>query len=110
MLNKHGVLRVDDCEGLSRVITKRFEYMATSAGNTRALLRNVLKVVSDPGLAVALINAQVQMGGKARVPFSVRLIGRACLKGTGNVEFGQSVSLLGDIVPIELFSHRGARI
>jgi maltose O-acetyltransferase len=44
------------------------------------------------------------------VPFSVRLIGRIRLKGAGNVEFGQSVALVGDVVPIELFAHPGARI
>jgi acetyltransferase-like isoleucine patch superfamily enzyme len=74
------------------------------------LLRKVLKVVRDPRLGAALVNAQIKIRGRARVPFSVRLIGRIRLKGAGNVEFGQSVALVGDVVPIELFAHPGARI
>ena len=39
-------------------------------------VRKILKVVCDPHLAVAILNAQVSMRGKAPVPLSVRLHGR----------------------------------
>jgi acetyltransferase-like isoleucine patch superfamily enzyme len=84
--------------------------MVRSVGDARALLWKVLKVIRDPRLASALINAQVQIRGRARVPLSVRLIGRIRLRGNGDVEFGQSVTLVGDIVPVEFVSYPGARI
>lgn len=89
---------------------ERFESMVRSVGDTRALLRKVLKIICDSRLSAALINAQVQIRGKARVPFSVRLIGRIRLRGNGEVEFGQSVTLVGDVVPVEFVSYQGARI
>jgi acetyltransferase-like isoleucine patch superfamily enzyme len=46
----------------------------------------------------------------ARLPLSVRLAGRIRLTAGGQIEFGQGVSLVGNIVPIEIFSHEGARI
>lgn len=76
----------------------------------RTLIQKILKPIRDPRLAAALINAQVRMYGKARVPISVRLFGRVRLRGGGEVEFGQSVTMVGDIVPVELVSHQGARI
>src|ERR1700736_4679079 len=73
----------------------RFEPMVRSIGDTRTLLQKVLKVIRDPRLAAALINAQVQIRGKAQVPLSVRLIGRIRVRGNGDVEFGESVTLVG---------------
>lgn len=84
--------------------------MLRSVGDSRALLRKFLEVIRDPRLAAALINAQVQIRGKARIPLSVRLIGRIRLRGKGDVNFGQSVSLVGDVVPLEFVSYPGARI
>jgi len=84
--------------------------MEGSDKHSRTLLRKVLKVLRSPRLAAALINAQVQIRGKARLPLSVRLTGRIRLKGDGDVEFGQGVCLAGDIVPIEFVCHKGARI
>jgi maltose O-acetyltransferase len=92
------------------VTTKPFESTTKGVGDNRTLLRHVLKVVRDPGLAVALVNAQLQIRGRARVPFSVRLIGRIRFKGPGDVEFGKSLTLVGDIVPLEFVCHPGARI
>jgi maltose O-acetyltransferase len=40
----------------------------------------------------------------------VRLTGRILLSGDGDVEFGQGVTLVGNVVPIEFVSHTGARI
>jgi maltose O-acetyltransferase len=73
-------------------------------------LRKALKVLRSPRLAAALINAQVRIRGKARLPLSVRLAGRIRLRGDGDVEFGHGVTLVGDVVPIELVSYKDARI
>jgi acetyltransferase-like isoleucine patch superfamily enzyme len=74
------------------------------------LLRKILKAFKDPREAVRLINAQLCIRGRARLPLSVRLTGRIHLSGSGNVEFGHGVSMVGDIVPIEFVSHKGACI
>jgi maltose O-acetyltransferase len=87
-----------------------FTRLGISIAGARAFVRKVLKVIRDPRLAAALVNAQVQIRGKTRVPFSVRLFGRISLRGNGDVEFGKSLTLVGDVVPIELVSHPGARI
>ena len=84
--------------------------MARSDGHSPTFLRKALKVLRSPRLAAALINAQVRIRGKARLPLSVRLTGRIRLRGDGDVEFGQGVTLVGDVVPIELVSYKDARI
>src|SRR5260370_38902090 len=81
-----------------------------SDGRPRTFLRKAIKVLRNPRLAAALINAQIRIRGKARLPLSVRLTGRIRLRGDGDVEFGQGVSLVGDVVPIEFVSHKGAHI
>jgi acetyltransferase-like isoleucine patch superfamily enzyme len=73
-------------------------------------VRKLLKVLGSPRLAAALINAQVHLRGKAKVPLSVRLEGRIMVAGEGEVEFGNGVSLVGNVVPIEIVCHKGARI
>jgi maltose O-acetyltransferase len=73
-------------------------------------VRKLLKALGSPRDAVALINAQLHLRGKAKVPLSVRLKGRIVLTGGGHVEFGYGVSLVGTVVPIEIVSHKGARI
>jgi acetyltransferase-like isoleucine patch superfamily enzyme len=84
--------------------------MARSVGDKQTLIQKLLKLIRDPRLAVALVNAQIRMRGRARVPLSVRLFGRVRLRGKGEVELGQSITMVGDIVPIEFVSHQGARI
>ena len=84
--------------------------MVRSVGSMRTLIQKILKPIRDPRLAAALNNAQVQIRGKARVPISVRLFGRVRVRGGGEVELGQSVTIVGDIVPVEFVSHQGARI
>ena len=84
--------------------------MAGSGGHSQTFLRKALKVLRRPRLAAALINAQIQIRGKARLPLSVRLTGRIRFRGDGHVEFGQGVTLVGDVVPIEFVSYKGGRI
>jgi maltose O-acetyltransferase len=79
-------------------------------GYFRTFLRKIVKILRNPQLAAALVNAQIRIRGKARLPLSVRLTGRIRLKGEGDVEFGHGVTLIGDIVPIELVSHKSACI
>ena len=91
-------------------IPQRVESSAATNDRSRTTIRKVLKVLRSPRSAVALVNAQLNIRGKARVPLSVRLIGRIRLKGEGNVEFGRGVALTGDIVPIEFVSYKDACI
>jgi hypothetical protein len=70
----------------------------------------ILKVLRNPRLAAALINAQLRIRGKARLSLSVRLTGRISLTDSGYAEFGKGVTLIGKIVPIEIVSHKDARI
>jgi tetrahydrodipicolinate N-acetyltransferase len=86
------------------------EFSIASAERSPITLRKISKVLESPQLAAALINAQLRIRGRARLPLSVRLIGRVRLRGEGDVEFGQGVSLVGDVVPIEFVSHTGSRI
>src|SRR4051812_12204397 len=72
-------------------------------------IRKIFKVLCNPQLAVALLNAQLQIRAKAaaRLPWSVRLHGRIYFRAGGDVEFGDGVSLVGTVVPIEIVSHEG---
>jgi acetyltransferase-like isoleucine patch superfamily enzyme len=72
--------------------------------------RKILKVVCDPYLAAAILNAQVRMRSKASVPLSVRLHGRVYFRAGGDVKFGDGVCLVGTVVPVEIVSHPGSRI
>jgi maltose O-acetyltransferase len=86
------------------------EFSVAGDEGSRITVRKVSKVLSSPRLAMALANAQLSIRGKARVPLSVRLVGRIRLRGDGDVEFGHGVTLTGDIVPIEFVSYKDARI
>jgi acetyltransferase-like isoleucine patch superfamily enzyme len=57
-----------------------------------------------------IMNAQLRLRGKARTPFSVRLHGRIQLSGCGEVVFGEGVSLVGTVVPVELVTYTSGRI
>jgi acetyltransferase-like isoleucine patch superfamily enzyme len=70
----------------------------------------LFKVIKDPRLAAALLNAQLRMGGRARVPLSVRLTGKVHIAGEGEVVFGEGITMIGTVVPIEFVAHNGARI
>src|SRR6478735_3145659 len=75
-------------------------------------IRKIFKVLCNPQLAVALLNAQLQIRFKAaaRLPWSIRLYGRIYFRANGDVEFGDGVSLVGTVVPIEIVSHEGSHI
>lgn len=57
-----------------------------------------------------ILNAQLRLRGKTKVPFSVRLRGRIQASGCGPVLFGEGVSLSGTVVPIELDTYDSGRI
>jgi acetyltransferase-like isoleucine patch superfamily enzyme len=73
-------------------------------------LRKFLKVVRDPRLAAALLNAQIRIRGRTNVPLSVRLIGKIRISGEGRLVLGNGITLVGNVVPIEFVSHKGACI
>jgi acetyltransferase-like isoleucine patch superfamily enzyme len=72
--------------------------------------RKLLKVLTNPRLAGRLLNAQLRMRGRARVPLSTRLTGKIRISGNGRLVLGDGIALIGDVVPIELISHEGACI
>ena len=67
------------------------------------LVRNVTN-------AANLLNAQLRLLGKARVPLSVRVAGRVCVTGDGQLILGQSVTLRGTVVPVEFGTYASGRI
>ena len=73
-------------------------------------VNKIMKVARDPYLAAALLNAQLRIRGRARAPLSVRLSGRIRIAGKGEVVFGEAVTLIGTVTPLEFVSHKGARI
>ena len=44
------------------------------------------------------------------MPLSVRLTGKVHIAGEGEVVFGEGISMIGTVVPIEFVTHNGARI
>lgn len=73
-------------------------------------VHKLLKVLRDPRLALALLNAQISIRRKARLPLSVRLYGRIFFRAGGDVKFGNGVCLSADVVPIEIVSYKGSQI
>ena len=70
----------------------------------------IMKVIKEPHLAVALFNAQLRMRCRTSVPLSVRLKGKVCIRGDGRLVLGNGITLIGNVVPIEFVSHKGACI
>src|ERR1700741_3001754 len=83
--------------------------MANDNADSPISARKILKVFRSPRLAAALFNAQL-IRGKAQIPLSVRLVGRIHLRKGGDVAFGNGVTLVGNVVPLEFVAHKGARI
>ena len=82
----------------------------TIGASSLLTVRKIIKVIRDPAQAFALLNAQLQMRGRARVPLSVRLHGKVHIKGSGDITFGEGITLTGSVVPLELISHPGAHL
>jgi hypothetical protein len=72
--------------------------------------RKLLKVLRQPRLAAALLNAQIRIRGKTAVPLSVRLRGKIRISGGGRLVLGHGITLVGNVVPIEFVAHQGACI
>jgi acetyltransferase-like isoleucine patch superfamily enzyme len=85
-------------------------YFFNFCESSRASIRKLLKALRNPRDAAAVINAQLHLGGKAKLPLSVRLTGGIILTGEGQVKLGNGVSFVGTVVPIEIASSKGARI
>jgi acetyltransferase-like isoleucine patch superfamily enzyme len=75
-----------------------------------SIASGIRQLMANPGLSCQLLNAQLQLRRKARVPASVRLTGRVKVAGGGEVILGRGVSLVGDIVPVELLAHAPGRV
>ncbi len=58
----------------------------------------------------SVLNAQLRMRRKARVPLSVRLQGRVYISGCGDVVLGKGVSIVGTVVPVEFVTYASGRI
>jgi acetyltransferase-like isoleucine patch superfamily enzyme len=67
-------------------------------------------VLAQPGVVGQVVNAQLRLGRRARVPRSVRLIGKAKADGRGSIVFGERVRLTGSPVASEFVAHQGGRI
>jgi acetyltransferase-like isoleucine patch superfamily enzyme len=72
--------------------------------------RKIMKVIKDPRLATALLNAQFRIRSRASVPLSTRLRGKIRISGGGRLVLGHGITLIGNVVPIELISYEGACI
>jgi acetyltransferase-like isoleucine patch superfamily enzyme len=86
---------------------------ATAAADSSCVgisARKIMKVIKDPHLATALLNAQFRIRGRASVPLSTRLSGKIRISGGGRLILGHGITLTGNVVPIELISHEGACI
>jgi maltose O-acetyltransferase len=97
---------IDDVES-AQVVEKSIEGNDETSTRTS---RKVLKVLRNPRLAAALLNAQLSIRGKARLPLSTRLFGRIYFRSGGDVEFGAGVCLEGNVIPIEIVSYKGSHI
>src|SRR5487761_181127 len=72
--------------------------------------RGLCQVLRHPSLVWPLLNAQLRLGRKARVPISVRLEGRAWAGGGGSIVFGERVRIHGETVRGEFVAYPQGRI
>ena len=56
------------------------------------------------------LNARRRLHGAARLPLTVRVIGRVCATGRRRMTFGEHVLIVGTIVPVELHAGEEGRI
>jgi acetyltransferase-like isoleucine patch superfamily enzyme len=67
----------------------------------------IVRKIAD---VASILNAQWRLLGKARAPFSVRLLGRLHVAGAGELVLGHGVTLIGTVVPVELVTYTSGRI
>lgn len=60
--------------------------------------------------AAHIVNAQLRFLGKAKVPRSVRVVGRMRVRGNGKLDIGRGVTFAGTVVPVELETFDAGRI
>ena len=60
--------------------------------------------------AAYILNAKLRFLGKARIPHSVRLVGRMRVQGKGELAIGNAVTFVGTVVPVELDTFDEGRI
>lgn len=84
------------------LVADRLEQRARSP-----LMASLLFKIADLGY---VLNAQLRLRRQATTPLSVRLRGRAYISGSGQVVFGEGVSLVGSMVPVELETYASGRI
>lgn len=73
-------------------------------------LAGVKRVLRQPSLLWPILNAQLRLGRRARIPFSVRLNGKAQAKGGGEISVGDRTRIIGTMVPVELVAWPGGRL
>jgi acetyltransferase-like isoleucine patch superfamily enzyme len=89
----------------------RDEMSGVPAGHQmRGTRSHLFRLVKSPALYWYLLNAQIRLRWRTKVPLSVRLVGRACIEGGGKVVLGDAVVIRGTRVPVELIAHPGGRI
>jgi hypothetical protein len=62
-----------------------FHTLAVTDSTPTGITHRILKVMKNPRLAVALLNAQLRLRGGATVPLSVRLHGKIRMSGGGHL-------------------------
>jgi maltose O-acetyltransferase len=79
---------------------------------TRRLTRwqGLGRVLSKPNMLWNIFNAQLRLRGAQKLPFSVRLWGRAKVHGGGQVTFGERVRIFGTMVPVDITAWTGGRL
>jgi hypothetical protein len=70
----------------------------------------MISIVHRIADSARILNAQVQLLGRAHVPLSVRLHGRVSVFGEGELILRYGVSLVGTVVPIELGTYDDGRV
>jgi acetyltransferase-like isoleucine patch superfamily enzyme len=72
--------------------------------------RNLRRLLQEPSLVKAVLNAQIRLRSIAGLPLSTRLIGRARICGGRRIVFGERVFILGGTVPVEIAALGTGRI
>ena len=84
--------------------------LLTGAPRRSGLMGQMTSLFERVADFASILNAQVRMRMLADVPMSVRLRGRICIAGHGQITLGEGVSITGDIVPVELLTRANGNI